>query len=94
MVEAMAGDCGVYVIEIEGLDNSLYVGQSFHPAEIRLQQHLDGVRASRWVRDYGGKLRPDLYEHLPRLDREGAETLEVLVAEILRREGWTVYGGH
>ena len=94
MVIAMAGEYGVYVIEIEGLEDSLYVGQSFHPAEKRLQQHLDGVRASKWVRDYGGNLRPDLYEHLPRLDREGAEALEAIVAELLRREGWTVYGGH
>ncbi len=86
----------VYVIELEGaLAGTLYVGQTAHTPEQRLQNHLTGHRASRIVRQHGGHLRPDLYEHLgPYDDREHAEKVERILAEVLSSWGFVVYGGH
>ncbi len=86
---------GVYVIEIENLEKSLYVGQSALTPEDRLAQHLAGYKSNSEVRKNGGFLRPDLYAEYPRFAvREQAEELEALLAKYLRLEGWTVYGGH
>jgi hypothetical protein len=85
----------VYVIQIHRLRRSLYVGQSALDAEERLANHLEGYKANRVVRRYGGRLRPDLYGHLSRFQmRWQAERAERDLATELRRRGWTVYGGH
>ena len=86
---------GVYVIELNDLECSLYVGESFHSPEERLAQHMAGIRASSVVRKHGGRLRPDLYEHLPRVEtRDEALELESECADALRAKGWSVHGGH
>lgn len=74
---------------------NLYVGQSADTPEERFDEHRRGHHASRHVRRHGVRLRPDLYEALPRLaTREQAEVLELRVAEELRRRGHRVFGGH
>jgi len=86
---------GVYVIKLKSVRRSVYVGQSYLSPEERFENHLAGYRASRIVTKYGGKLRPDLYGHLPRYhSREQAEQAERELAQNLRARGWTVYGGH
>ena len=40
----------------------LYVGQTAHAPELRLKQHREERYSSPFVRRYGLRLRPDLYE--------------------------------
>ena len=54
-----------------------------------------GHRASRWVRDYGVRLRPRLYRNSgPYRTRAEAEAAEIRLANKLRRRGFCVFGGH
>ena len=97
----------VYVIELgDGCDDCrkrsankgrcVYVGETWHSREDRLQQHLDGVYpAGRVVRRCGGRLRPDLSRLYPEVEtREDARELEAACAAELRRQGYVVFGGH
>lgn len=73
----------------------VYVGQSYHPPDVRLSQHRDGVRASRWVRRYAVGLLPELSAgYGPYETREEAEIGEALCAARLESQGFTVRGGH
>ncbi len=90
---------GVYVIELDGNSNHVYVGQTWYTPEERLQQHLTGLaifHAARiFKRGVGGALRPDLYAHLPCFFRQSeAEALESSWALHLRQLGFRVEGGH
>ena len=92
----------VYVIELrdsvgdrEGNKPWVYVGQSACTPEVRFQQHLDGYRASRWARDHGERLRPDLYKDQPILrTRPAAERYERDLAGTLKLKGYSIKGGH
>ena len=93
----------VYVIELSDragrrVDPDLacvYVGQTVRTPEERFYQHRTGKKASRWVRKYGIRLRPDLYEHLnPITDRDAAEQCEKDLATTLAEKGYRVFGGH
>ena len=72
----------------------VYVGMSGLPPEERFQNHKSGVKASRFVRKYGIRLMPELYEHLNPLPYEAALEMERDLAEDLRAAGYTVTGGH
>jgi hypothetical protein len=73
----------------------VYVGQSAVPPAERLQQHRDGYRASRWVRDHGVRLRPRLYRaQNPIATRELALAMETELARRLVKRGYKVRGGH
>jgi hypothetical protein len=93
----------VYVIELDDRVGkrvsprlpAVYVGQTAHSPEERFANHKRGHRASRHVRRYGTRLRPDLFAHLaPVATRREAEALEQETADRLKRKGYTVYGGH
>ena len=93
----------VYVIELSdeaGKRNNpnlpcVYVGQTVRTPEERFYQHRSGKKSSRWVKRYGIRLRPDLYEDLnPIKDRDSAELCEKTLAANLADEGFTVFGGH
>jgi hypothetical protein len=76
---------GVYVIELDGNSNHVYVGQTWYLPEERLVQHNTGFAA----------FRPDLYEHIPRVRTQAeAEALESTTAMQLRKQGFRVEGGH
>ena len=95
-----------YVIELEGEVDTrstgadaelpwLYVGQSAKPPAERLQQHLEGYKASRWVTRFGSHLRPDIYDGHPLLrNRLSALAYETWLAESLRNKGFPIKGGH
>ena len=103
--EAISTDYGVYVIELDKGANRylnlsfdlplpvVYVGQSWHPPEHRFRQHMEGGRlASRIVVRNGVRLRPDLYEHLPRVRaKEEAIELEARHARDLAGLGFHAY---
>lgn len=72
----------------------VYVGMTGLPPEERLANHLAGYKASSHVRRYGRRLLPELFAHLNPLPYEAAVEMERDLAEDLRRQGYTVTGGH
>ena len=70
----------------------LYVGQTARTPEERFAQHLDGVKSSRIVKEYGVRLRPRLYANVgPFETRADSERAETKLAEKLRRRGFAVW---
>ena len=70
----------------------LYVGQTAKTPEERFAQHLDGIKASRIVKEYGVRLRPRLYANVgPFETRAESERAETRLAEKLRRRGFAVW---
>jgi hypothetical protein len=72
----------------------VYVGMSGLPPEHRFENHKHGYKAAWVVEKYGVRLMPELYEHLNPMPYEAALQMEMDLAEDLRREGYTVTGGH
>ena len=62
--------------------------------EERFKNHKAGVKSAYVVKRYGVRLLKDLYEHLNPMPFEAAAQMEMDLAEDLRREGYTVTGGH
>ncbi len=76
----------------DGRKPCVYVGQTALKPEARFQQHRAGRKASKWVRRFGKRLRPEFGMTVE--TREEAERQEALVAERLRAQGFGVVGGH
>ena len=72
----------------------VYVGMSGLPPEHRFENHKHGYKAAWVVEKYGVRLLPELYAHLNPMPYEAALQMEMELAEDLRREGYTVTGGH
>lgn len=72
----------------------IYVGMTGLPVEKRFENHKKGIKASPFVRRYGLKLLPELFEHLNPMPYEAAAQMERDLTEDLRRAGFTVVGGH
>jgi hypothetical protein len=73
---------------------SVYVGMTGLTTEERFKNHKSGVKSSPFVKRYGLKLLPELYEHLNPMPFEAAAQMERDLTEDLRRAGYTVLGGH
>jgi predicted GIY-YIG superfamily endonuclease len=71
-----------------------YVGMTGLTPEQRFQNHKQGVKAAGIVRRCGERLVPRLYQHLNPMPFAKAQEMEVILAESLRKRGYTVYGGH
>lgn len=70
----------------------LYVGQTAKTPEERFQQHLSGTKSNRYVRKFGRRLRPDIFERYnPLRTRQEAEAMEERLAEKLRTRGYAVW---
>lgn len=94
-----ARDYGVYVIELDHNPNHVYVGQTWYRPEERLAQHNTGLAVFHAARPFKrgerGKLRRDLFAHLPGVKTQAqAETMEAAVALELKKLGFRVEGGH
>jgi hypothetical protein len=72
----------------------VYVGMSGLAPQERLANHKKGIKASWVVRRYGIRLLPELYEWLNPMPFDAAVQMEQDLAEDLRRQGYTVTGGH
>ena len=72
----------------------VYVGMSGLPPEHRFENHKHGYKAAWVVEKYGVRLLPELYEHLNPMPYDAALQMEMDLAEDLRRDGYTVTGGH
>lgn len=73
---------------------ALYVGMTGLPPDERFSNHLEGVKSSRYVKKYGVRLLPEMYEYLNPMPYEAALQMELELAEDLRGQGYTVTGGH
>lgn len=76
----------------------VYVGYTSKIPETRFKEHMGGARNengpiySKVVKEYGIRLRPRLYEkYNPIGTQEQAMGIEVLLAERLRKRGYTVW---
>jgi predicted GIY-YIG superfamily endonuclease len=73
---------------------SIYVGMTGLNPEERFANHKAGIKAAYVVKRFGIRLMPELFEHLNPMPFEAAARMELDLAEDLRREGYTVTGGH
>jgi predicted GIY-YIG superfamily endonuclease len=71
-----------------------YVGMTGLTPEQRFQNHKQGIKSAGVVRRFGERLVPRLYSHLNPMPYARAQQMEVILAESLRKRGFTVYGGH
>ena len=90
----------VYVIELSlpvPADNlaCIYVGETAVSPQERFDQHRNAYKASRHVKQHGIRLRPDLYQMIPRVNTtDEARDVERRLAELLTNIGFLVKGGH
>jgi len=71
----------------------VYVGMTGLPPGERFQNHKAGVKANRFVRDFGRGLLPELFECFNPMPYAAAQRMEVELAEELRAKGYAVWQG-
>ena len=71
----------------------VYVGMTGLTPEQRLARHKAGVRANRYVTDYGVRLLPALYAYANPMPYDAARDMEVELAIGLREQGYAVWQG-
>lgn len=73
-------------------DNCVYVGQSTRKPSLRFEQHKEGYKSNKYAKQYGLKLRPDLYEkYNPIPTRKDAEEIEEMLSKDLQNRGYGVW---
>ena len=69
----------------------VYVGMTGLDPDIRFDKHKAGIQSNRFVREYGLRLLPELYECYNPMPYEGAREMEVELAIGLREAGYGVW---
>ena len=69
----------------------VYVGMTGLSPDVRFDKHKAGIQANRYVRQYGLRLLPPLYECYNPLPYDGARDMEVELAIGLRESGFGVW---
>jgi hypothetical protein len=69
----------------------LYVGMTGVDPDVRFDKHKAGIQSNRFVRDYGLRLMPELYELYGALSYDEARALEVELAIDFREAGYGVW---
>lgn len=70
----------------------VYVGQTAKSPDDRFDQHKSGIKANRYAKKYGLRLRYKLFEQYnPIATRKEAEYKEALLGEHLRKKGFAVW---
>jgi hypothetical protein len=72
----------------------VYVGMTGLAPEVRFANHKSGLKAAKVVRIYGVRLMPELYAIYNPMPFDAALVMERELADDLRRQGYTVMGGH
>lgn len=72
----------------------VYVGMTGLSPEERFANHKAGIKGAYVVKRYGVRLMPELFEHLNPMPFDAAAAMERDLAEDLRKQGYTVTGGH
>jgi hypothetical protein len=71
----------------------IYVGMTGLTPDERFDKHKAGIKANKFVRLYGLRLLPRLYEAYNPMPYAGAQEMEVELAIALREEGYAVWQG-
>ena len=69
----------------------VYVGLTGRTPEIRFQQHREGIKAARYVKLFGVRLRPQLYARFNPMPYDDAVKMEREIARRLRKRGYAVW---
>lgn len=69
----------------------VYVGMTGLDPDLRFDRHKAGIQANRWVRAYGLRLLPQLYEVYNPMPYQAAREMEVELAIALREAGYGVW---
>jgi hypothetical protein len=69
----------------------VYVGMTGLSPDERFDKHKAGIRANRYVRLYGERLLPELYECYNPMPYDAARDMEVELAIALREAGYGVW---
>ena len=69
----------------------VYVGMTGLDPDLRFDRHMAGVQSNRFVREFGLRLLPKLYEVYNPMPYEGAREMEVELGIALREAGYGVW---
>lgn len=69
----------------------VYVGMTGLDPDVRFDKHKAGIQANRFVREYGLRLMPELYEPYNPMSYQDAREMEVELAIGLRNLGYGVW---
>jgi len=71
----------------------VYVGMTGLDPDLRFDKHKAGIQASSYVRNYGLRLLPALYERFNPMPYDAARSMEVELGIALRARGYGVWQG-
>ena len=71
----------------------VYVGMTGLDPDVRFDKHKAGIQANRYVRQWGVKLLPQLYERFNPMPYDAAREMEVELGIALRKAGYGVWQG-
>lgn len=71
----------------------VYVGMTGLDPDLRFDRHKAGIQSNRFVREYGLRLLPSLYQVYNPMPYHGACEMEVELAIALREAGYGVWQG-
>lgn len=71
----------------------VYVGMTGQSPDVRFDKHKAGLKANRFVRKYGLRLLPELYECYNPMPYDAALDMEIELAIHLREKGYGVWQG-
>jgi hypothetical protein len=69
----------------------VYVGMTGLNPDVRFDKHMAGIQSNRFVRTFGLRLLPQLYEIYNPMPYQGAQDMEVELAIALREAGYGVW---
>ena len=69
----------------------VYVGMTGLDPDTRFDKHKAGIKANRYVRQFGLRLLPELYDVYNPMPYDGARDMEVELAIALREAGYGVW---
>jgi hypothetical protein len=69
----------------------LYVGMTGRTPEERFEQHLEGIRSSKYPHKHGQHLLPKLFERHNSMTFEDACAMKVELAKELRSQGHAIW---
>lgn len=71
----------------------VYVGMTGLSPDVRFVKHKAGIQANRFVKQYGLRLIPELYECYNPMPYDAALDMEVELGIALREKGYAVWQG-
>lgn len=69
----------------------VYVGMTGLDPDVRFDKHKAGIQSNRFVKEFGLRLLPELYEMYNPMPYDGARDMEVELAIGLREAGYGVW---